>query len=218
MFFSVNLFLNEGNYLPKPAYLPFNQLILESLHTIINGCVQNNSRDQKCLYEKYYGYCLKVVFRYIYRYDKAVDVVNDGFVKIFRSFSKFEYKNIESLEMMLMGWMRKIAINVSIDYMRRESLIAERISLEKNTWLEPGTSDASDNQLMYKELVSLIRKLSPAYRVVFNLHVIDGYSHQEIARMLGISPGTSKSNLSKAKAFLQKFLVKDQKGNILCFT
>jgi RNA polymerase sigma-70 factor (ECF subfamily) len=71
---------------------------------------------------------------------------------------------------------------------------------------------------MYKDLISLIRKLSPAYRVVFNLHVIDGYSHQEIGRLLDISPGTSKSNLYKAKAFLQKFLIKDRKGNILCFT
>ena len=87
-----------------------------------------------------------------------------------------------------------------------------------NEWLKADSSHDGDNQLMYKELVALIRKLSPAYRVVFNLHVIDGYSHQEIARILGISAGTSKSNLFKAKAFLQKFLVKDQKGNILCFT
>ena len=72
--------------------------------------------------------------------------------------------------------------------------------------------------MVYKELIGLVRKLSPAYRVVFNLHVIDGYSHPEIAKMLGISVGTSKSNLAKAKAFLQKHLVKDDNGNVLCFT
>jgi RNA polymerase sigma-70 factor (ECF subfamily) len=72
--------------------------------------------------------------------------------------------------------------------------------------------------LYIKKLIALIRKLSPAYKLVFNLYVIDGYTHQEIANMLGISVGTSKSNLSKARAFLQKYLVKDDKGNILCFT
>ena len=75
-----------------------------------------------------------------------------------------------------------------------------------------------ENQLVYKELIALIRKLSPAYKLVFNLYVIDGYTHQEISNMLGISVGTSKSNLSKARAFLQRYLVKDDKGNILCFT
>ena len=186
--------------------------------TIIKGCADNEAKCQRIFYERYLAYVLKIAFRYVGSYENAANAANDAFIRIFKAIKKFEIRNEADMEAMLMGWMRKIAINVSIDYMRRESLIAERISLEKNTWLEPGTSDASDNQLMYKELVSLIRKLSPAYRVVFNLHVIDGYSHQEIARMLGISPGTSKSNLSKAKAFLQKFLVKDQKGNILCFT
>jgi RNA polymerase sigma-70 factor (ECF subfamily) len=75
-----------------------------------------------------------------------------------------------------------------------------------------------DDKLLYKELIELVRKLSPSYRAVFNMYVIDGYSHQEIADMLGISVGTSKSNLARARAFLQKYLVKDNKDNVLCFT
>ena len=117
-----------------------------------------------------------------------------------------------------MGWIRRIVINVSIDYMRKESLINERKSLKKEMWLYADSSNDGDNQLMYKELIGLIKKLSPAYRVVFNLHVIDGYSHQEISKILGISVGTSKSNLAKAKIFLQKHLIKDIKANVLCFT
>ena len=136
----------------------------------------------------------------------------------FKGIAKFEIKNRDDLEPMLMGWMRKITINVSLDYMKKESLISSHKILKENAWLQADNAHEGDNELMYKDLISLIRKLSPAYRVVFNLHVIDGYSHQEIARMLDISPGTSKSNLSKAKAFLQKFLVKDRKGNVLCFT
>jgi len=102
--------------------------------------------------------------------------------------------------------------------MRKESLMNVRKYSQQDMWLCPDTSNGGENQLMYKELISLIKKLSPAYRVVFNLHVIDGYSHQEIAEMLGISVGTSKSNLAKARAFLQKHLVTDKKGNVLCFT
>jgi RNA polymerase sigma factor (sigma-70 family) len=191
---------------------------LKELLTIIKGCAANEAKSQKILYEHYLGYALKIAFRYVGSYENAANAVNDSFIRIFKGIAKFEIKNKDDIEPMLMGWMRKIIIHVSIDYMKKESLMAGRTALQENAWLQADNSYEGDNQLMYKELVSIIRKLSPAYRVVFNLHVIDGYSHQEIARMLGISPGTSKSNLSKAKTFLQKFLIKDRKGNILCFT
>ena len=179
---------------------------MESLHTIINGCVQNNPKDQKYFYEKYYGYCLKIVFRYIYRYDKAVDVVNDGFVKVFRGFAKFEYKVPESLEMMLMGWMRTIMIHTAIDHLRKNNFIPEIGDISESIWMYEDRSQASDQTLLYKELVKEIKKLPPSYRTVFNMYVIDGLSHQEIADTLGISIGTSKSNLSKALVILQKIL------------
>ncbi len=102
--------------------------------------------------------------------------------------------------------------------MRRESLVPEYRPIPDEVWDKSHRSQNADNTLMYKELVLLVKKLSPAYRVVFNMHIIDGFSHQEIAKELGISVGTSKSNLSKAKAQLQKFMVKDYKGNVLCFT
>ena len=85
-------------------------------------------------------------------------------------------------------------------------------------WNKAGNTESGENKLLYKDLIILIRKLSPAYRVVFNLYVIDGYSHPEIAGMLNISTGTSKSNLAKARAFLQKHFIKDNNGSALCFT
>jgi RNA polymerase sigma-70 factor (ECF subfamily) len=191
---------------------------LKELQTIVKGCAENDARCQKILYEKYLSYALKIAFRYVGSYQNAADAANDAFIRIFKGITKFEIKNKEDLEPMLMGWMRKIIVNVSIDYMKKESLISGHKILKENEWLQADNAHEGDNQLMYKDLISLIRKLSPAYRVVFNLHVIDGYSHQEIGRLLDISPGTSKSNLYKAKAFLQKFLIKDRKGNILCFT
>ncbi|HEU4471341.1 MAG TPA: RNA polymerase sigma factor [Flavisolibacter sp.] len=189
---------------------------MELLQNIIAGCVQNNQRDQRWLYERYYGYCLKTVFRYIYRYDKAVDVVNDGFVKIFRNFERFEQRDAENLEMVLMGWMRMIMINTAIDQLRKNNFLPEIGDLSETTWIQEDKSQGSDRALMYKELVKEIKKLPPSYRAVFNMYVIDGFTHQEIASQLGISVGTSKSNLSKARVLLQKIIKKNDEQVGVC--
>jgi len=191
---------------------------LEELLAIIRGCANNDARSQRTLYHKYLGYALKISFRYLGSYENAADAANDAFIKIFKGFKKFEVRDTKNIEAMLMGWIRKIVVTVSIDYLRKESLISERTTVKKDAWMKSDVSNDGVSHLMYKELIALIKKLSPAYRVVFNLHVIDGYSHQEIAEMLGISVGTSKSNLAKARTFLQKHLVTDTKGNVLCFT
>jgi RNA polymerase sigma factor (sigma-70 family) len=190
--------------------------MLELLHTIIKGCIENNPRDQKWLYEKYYGYSLKIVFRYIYRYDKAVDVVNDGYVKIFRSFSRFEYKTTESLEMILMGWIRTIMINTAIDHLRKNNFLPEIGDISETIWMQEDKSQSSDRMLLYKELVKEIKRLPPSYRTVFNMYVIDGLTHQEIANLLGISVGTSKSNLSKARVILQKIIKNNDEEINIC--
>ena len=191
---------------------------LEKLLNIIEGCAHNDPKCQKWFYEHYFGFCLKTAFRYVHAYEKAVDATNDAFVKIFRNLQNFQNRDPDNLEKMLMGWVKRIVVNSSIDSMRRESLVPEYKPLPEDVWDTSVHSQSADNNLMYKELVLLVKKLSPAYRVVFNMHIIDGFSHQEIAKELGISIGTSKSNLSKAKAQLQKFMVKDYKGNVLCFT
>lgn len=162
------------------------------------------------LYERYYGYALKVVFRYIHQYDKAVDVANDGFVKLFLNFSRFQYQE-DKLEMMLMGWIKRIMINTAIDQLRKDKNQLEFGVLSDN--IQKETSVAADDNLLYKELIAKIKELPPGYRTVFNMFVIDGFSHQEIADILGISVGTSKSNLSKAKAYLQNILKKDSRNN-----
>ena len=188
---------------------------LELLQHIIAGCIRNDQRDQKYLYERYYGYCLKTVFRYIYRYDKAVDVVNDGFVKIFRNFVKFQYTDTENLEMILMGWMRTIMVNTAIDQLRKNNFLPEIGDISESIWMHVDRSAGSDHALMYKELVKEIKKLPPSYRTVFNMYVIDGFTHQEIANRLGISVGTSKSNLSKARVLLQKIIkINDQEVSV----
>jgi RNA polymerase sigma factor (sigma-70 family) len=189
---------------------------LENIQQIIAGCINNDPRDQMKLYNKYYGYCLKIVFRYVYRYDKAVDIVNDGYVKVFRHFNKFSNGDPEHVERMLMGWMRTIMVNTAIDYLRKHEFTPEIGGNFDSVWLNEASSITSDQSCLYKELVSEIRKLPPGYRAVFNMFVIDGFTHQEIGRHLGISEGTSKSNLSKARVLLQKIIKKSNEVAALC--
>ena len=210
-------FVNLGatNKALKP-YTLITAKLLKTLPEIIEGCLQQNQRDQKYLYERYYGYCLKVVFRYIYRYDKATDIVNDGFVKIFSKMDRFHYDGSVNLEMILMGWMRKIMINTSIDWLRKSNFLPEIGVINEGIWLED-KSQSADNSLLYKELILEIKKLPPGYRAVFNMYVIDGFTHQEIADCLQIAVGTSKSNLSKARTLLQKFIKVGDKEINVCY-
>jgi len=187
-----------------------------TLREIIKGCKDFDHRYQKIFYEKYFGYALKIVFRYIYRYEKAIDVTNDGFVKIFKSFEVFDLKSDGELERILMGWLRRIMINTAIDELRKQNMMPEIGGLPDYIWEEPDRNGAADQIILYKELITEIKKLPPSYRVVFNMYVIDGYSHQEIADMLDISVGTSKSNLSKARMHLQKYIHRNSTEADVC--
>lgn len=179
---------------------------MDNLRNIIDACVQNHSASQKLVYERYYGYALKIVFRYVYRYEKAADVVNDGFVKIFRHIGRFVTDDAEHIEQRFMGWIKKIMINAAIDELRRNSLLVEIGGIPEHVWDTADNSLSPDQALLYKELVIMIKQLPPAYRTVFNMVVIDGLTHQEVANLLDISVGTSKSNLSRARVLLQKHI------------
>lgn len=177
-----------------------------SLYTIIKGCIAKDTKCQKLLYEQYYGYVLRIAFRYIYQYDRAVDVVNDGFVKLFKNIGTFSNPVDKDLEPRLLGWIKKIIVNTAIDELRKNRFVPETEDISAGTWEETSKSNNADANVLYKELICHIRSLSPTYRIVFNMHTIEGFSHQEIARCLNISMGTSKSNLSKAKVRLQKLI------------
>ena len=182
---------------------------MESLYKLIRDCIAKDRKSQQEFYEHYYGFALKTVFRYIYKYEKATDVVNDSFVKIFNSLEKFQMAREKSdTEKILMGWMKRILINTAIDELRRQQSAPEIKELPEYIWEQVDKSQNADQALLYKELICEIKRLPPSYRNVFNMFVIDGFSHNEIAKTLCISEGTSKSALAKAKAQLQKFLEK----------
>jgi RNA polymerase sigma factor (sigma-70 family) len=179
---------------------------LEKLLHIISGCAQQDRQCQKLLYEQYYGLCIKIAFRYVNTYEQATEVTHDAYLKMFRNFGRFEVRDKDKVEMLLIGWIRRVVINAAIDYMRREINNTQSYPIPEHVWEHKDEAQSSDNSVLYKELITLVKELPPAYRMVFNLHVIEGYSHPEIAKMLGITTGTSKSNLSKARAHLQKAL------------
>ena len=184
---------------------------MENIVYIIKGCIEKKHKYQKILYEQYYGFALKIVFRYVYRYEKAVDVVTDGFVKLFASFERFSTADTEEdNRKILMGYIKRIMINASIDELRKANMLPEIGGIPEYVWEDTSKGDDADQQLLYKELIAMIKELPPQYRVVFNLYVIDGYNHLEIADKLSIPVGTSKSNLSRARMMLQESIKKTE--------
>jgi len=176
------------------------------LLNIIAGCKRQEAKSQKILYEQFYGYALKIAYRYLYQYDLAVNVTNDGFVKVFRHIERFRSDGEEYPERLLMAWIKRIVINTAIDELRKNNMTPEIGGIPEWVWEKSDNSQKADQQLMYKELISYVMCLPPIYRTVFNMFVIDGCTHLEIAATLGISPGTSRSNLSRARTILQRII------------
>ena len=172
---------------------------------LIGLCKKGSLKYQEVLYKHFYGYAMGISLRYSINRDDAMEVVNDGFIKIFRTLPQFEPRH-ENFEASLMGWMKSIIINTAIDHFRKnkKSYLVGDIQ-EEHHEMTDAVATAID-RMSYKEIMELVQQLSPGYRTVFNLHVIDGFKHEEIAKQLNISVGTSKSNLAKARNNIQKML------------
>ena len=170
------------------------------------------------VYKNYQGFAMKLVFRYVYRHEKVVDVVNDGFVKLFNGFRNFRpAETEEGNRKKLMGFIKKIMINTAIDELRRGNMTPEIGGIPDYVWGFTMSDHDADQQLLYKQLISMIKELPPAYRIVFNMYEIDGFNHPEIAEILRIPVGTSKSNLSRAKVILQAKIRRSEEINYAAF-
>lgn len=187
---------------------------MENINHIVNGCINKEPKCQRLLYDRYRGFASKVVFRYIYRYEKAIDVVTDGFVKAFNHFDQFKKREEEDVEGLLMGWLKRIMVNCAIDELRRANMLPEIGGIPEDVWEITDRNYDADQLLLYKDLVILIKELPPNYRIVFNLYVLDGYNHSQIADMLKISVSTSRSSLTRARAYLQTQIKKMEEGKV----
>lgn len=187
---------------------------MTSVIDIILGCKKKLPAAEKQFYEKYYGFALKTVFRYIYRYDKAVDVANDSFVKFFQHIDRFNIAEEVEIEKIVMGYFKRILVNSSIDALRKDKMMPEIGGIPEYVWDIPQDGQAGSDKLLYKDIITMVKKLSPQYRSVFNLYVIDGYNHLEISDILKIPVGTSKSSLSRARVLLQEMIKKTEETQI----
>lgn len=179
----------------------------DQLKDIIEGCIRGERASQKALFEEFYGSMLGICMRYTKDKDRAQEVVQEGFIKVFDKLAEFDFTGSFS------GWMRRIMVNTSIDAIRKRQrsavLTDEDFILEAGSFYEQeDDNDEYLTKLKAKEALEAVQRLSPAYQTVFNLYVIENYSHAEIAQILGITEGSSKSNLAKAKMNLRKMLTK----------
>jgi RNA polymerase sigma factor (sigma-70 family) len=170
---------------------------------IIEGCINGDRKCQQKLYETFYGKMMIVCLRYCRDRDEALDIFQEAFIKVFKNLVR--YGNKGSFE----GWVRRIMVNTAIDHIRKNKKLKEMVELKEEFVGAEQEGDAEDllDKVSFKDLLNCVQDLSPAYRSVFNMYVMDGYSHKEIANELEISEGTSKSNLAKAKMNLKKLLI-----------
>ena len=178
---------------------------LESNHKLpesdlIKGCIDGNRRMQEELYNRFAPKMYAVCLRYAGNADDAQDILQDGFVKVYKNLARFRGEG--SFE----GWVRRIFVNTSIEHLRRKTYLKPIAEKEENT-IPLKEKSVLDN-LGEKDILKLVRQLSPGYRTVFNLYVVEGYTHKEIGDMLQISEGTSKSQLARARVILQDMVIK----------
>ena len=179
-----------------------NQTIL----SIIECCKENNRESQQELYGLLYSYAYSIAYRYAKDEQEANALTNDSFLKVFKNIHGCKLDHSTNIVNSFKGWFRTIIVNTCIDrYRSKKNFKVFDIDTQ---YTLADNSENGEDKLGYKEIMMAVKQLSPAYKTVFNLHVIDGLSHDEISRLLGISVGTSKSNLSKAREHLRSILEK----------
>ncbi len=171
-----------------------------NVDTWLEGCRKQDSECQRLLYRHFYAYALSIGLRYAPSKEEAHEIINDAFVKIFTRIDHYKQQGP------FKTWIGRIIVHTAID--RYRALCRARIQAmgeEQLTAVECAPSAL--DYLYHEDLVNLIQQLPTAYRLVFNLHVVEGHTHEEIAEMLGIQSGTSKSNLAKAKEKLKRLIL-----------
>jgi RNA polymerase sigma factor (sigma-70 family) len=171
----------------------------EELHQLIKGCIKQDRKCQKMLYKAFYGFAMGICLRYANSRDEAAEVMNQGFFKVFTHIGSFDTTRP------FKAWLGKIMMNVSIDFYRANLKMAYTDDLETAEHISD--NELPDRNLNYNDLLAMVQQLPQAYRTVFNLFAIEGYSHEEIGEMLNINAGTSKSNLHKARQKLKQMIL-----------
>lgn len=172
------------------------------IEEIIKGCRKRRRESQKKLYKMFYAYGMSITLRYADSREQAAEILNDAFMKVFTNVEKYD------LDRPFKPWLRRIVVNTAINHYHKNEKQRQQVELELAEQKMRKEQEVLSG-VTYDEIIEMVQQLSPAYRTVFNLYVIEGFKHKEIADMLGIAVGTSKSNLSKAKKNLQSIVEKN---------
>lgn len=168
-----------------------------SFLNLIERCKNGDRAAQKKLYQDHYGMAMGICLRYCQTREEALEVLNDGFMKVFKNLHKFK----PSLS--FKSWLKRILINTSIDFYRNQQKHYYHQDIS-SAYTESSNTPAPDSNLRTGELMQLLKELPNSYRIAFTMFAIEGYSHQEVAESMNISVGTSKSNVSRARDILRK--------------
>ena len=174
----------------------------KTLEQLIEGCANKDRKAQQLLYERFAPGMFTVCLRYVKETAEAEDVMVKAFMKVFQNIGRFEGKG--SFE----GWVRRIVVNEGLAYLRANKTMYLEVDIEKAN----ASTTSNYSHLEAEDLMAMVQQLPVGYRTVFNLYAIEGYGHAEIAEMLQISEGTSKSQLSRARQLLQKMIADSEKG------
>ena len=190
-----------------------NFLSGEELRLAIQGCVLNDRLSQKKIYTSFYNYAMSICSIYTTNYEDSVEILNDGFLKVFKEIYRYQPAYADHV-LSFKGWLRKIMLYTSIDHFRKNHKYRFTKELDNEVaWRSAEGEDALD-RMSYNEIVRSMQKLTPGYRIIFNLFIIENLSHEEISKRLGISIGTSKSNLARGRKQLQKILLDENEITI----
>lgn len=166
---------------------------------VLEGCRHQKPAAQKQLFEAYYSFGVNICLRYADSREEAEEMFDDGFLRVLNKISYYDP------EQPFDAWFRTVMVRCSIDHYRKHK--SPLTFTDINEAYDLGEEDNLLERLAAEEILAVVQQLPPAYRTVFSLHVVDGYPHAEIARMLGIHEGTSRSNLAKARQKLQELLM-----------
>lgn len=165
-------------------------------NTLVKKCLEGDLRAQRALFDKFATKMLGVCIRYTKDVEEAEDVLQDGFVKVFTKLDRYNGEGV------LEGWIRRIMVNTALDQLRKNAKFQDDVSLDKVDFKLERDGHILES-LVEEDLLKLINEMPPGYKAVFNMFAIEGYSHKEIADEMGISENTSKSQYSRARAYLQ---------------
>jgi len=169
---------------------------------LVKNCLKGKREAQHLLYKTHAEYMLGVCYRYTKSMSDAEDVLQEGFIKVFKNLHQYKFDGE------LAAWIRRIMVNTAINYLKQQSRYRVELNFAESN-LHPVSNDNPEITITVKEMAELIRQLPTGYQTIFNLHAVEGYTHVEIGKILGIHEGTSRSQYARARGLLLSWIKKN---------